>query len=126
MDEAGGDDLAFAVDHFLLGALDRAFEGDVLDQAAGMMARRIPCARECGAMRGAAEAIGSLPRHADRPRRDIDEASIGERLDEAALLLLGPAVEPLAAADGDPAIVGGVIGFGRRGFDLADRGRRHR
>jgi hypothetical protein len=61
-------------------------------------------------MRGPAQATGALARHADGLRRDIDEAGIGQRLDEAALLLLGPAIGPGDAADGDPAILGGVLG----------------
>jgi hypothetical protein len=43
-------------------------------------------------MFGAAQLIGARPRHADCLCRDIDEAGIGERFDEAALLLFGPAV----------------------------------
>lgn len=72
-------------------------------------------------MRRAAQAIGALARHADGFRCGGDEAGVGEH-DEAALLLLGPAVIAGAAADRHPAIVGGVVAGGRRGALLGGVG----
>lgn len=74
-----------------------------------MTTRGIPGARERGGMRGAPELVRALARHADRLGGEADLAGIGQHLDEAPLLLLGPPVEPRAAANGDPAILGGVV-----------------
>ncbi len=65
-------------------------------------------------MGGAAEAVGGLPRHADGLGGLADEAGIGKRFDEAPLLLLGPAVGARTAPDRHPAIIGGIVPFGRR------------
>lgn len=109
--------------HFALGivnvmfdALDRAFERNVLDQPGGMLPRRLPCARKGPAMGQAAQAIGRLAAHPDRLGRRADQTGIGQHLDKAPLLLLGPAVIARRAANRHPTIVGGVIFPGRVGF----------
>lgn len=61
--------------------------------------------------------------HPDRLGCDVDEAGLGEHLDKAALLLLGPPVEPRHAADGHPAIVGGVV-LGRSEIGVVGDGER--
>jgi hypothetical protein len=45
-DALGGDHLAIFIVDIVLDALDRAFEGDVLQEAAGMVAGRVPGAGE--------------------------------------------------------------------------------
>ena len=62
-------------------------------------------------MRRTAQAIGRLPAHADRLCGMADKAGIGQSLNKPPLLFLGPAIGPRTATDGNPAIVGWVVGF---------------
>jgi hypothetical protein len=113
-DALGADHLAKLIVHILLGALDRAFKGDIFQERAGMVAGGIPGGGKGSGMGCALELVGGLPAHADRGGGKADLAGIGQRFDEAAHLLLGPAIVPGAAADGNPAIQSGIVGFGGR------------
>jgi hypothetical protein len=62
-DALGGDHLAIFVVDIVLHALDRALEGDVFEERAGMVAGGVPGAGEGGGMGRPAKLVGALAAH---------------------------------------------------------------
>ena len=75
---------------------------DILDPLHAEVDRRLPCRAEALRARLAAQVVGAGLAHVDRLARGVDGARIGERGDEAALAILGPAIVAVGlAGDGD-------------------------
>ena len=105
------DDLAVRVDR-LLHAVERAVHCDILDALDAVGERGLPCGAEGLGAGLAAQVVGADAAHIDSAGGGLDRAGVGQRLDEAALALGGPAVVALAAAgDGGE---GGELSCGGR------------
>lgn len=97
MHGARADELAIAVDrHF--DAVNGALQGDILELADAMIERRLPGGGEFLRAFRPAQHIGAFRRHADAGAGMLDRSGIGERGDEIALALLGPAILARSAA----------------------------
>jgi len=72
--------------------VDGALEGDVLEPRDAAVERGFPGSAEAFGLRVAAELIGALGGHVDHRRGSADRAGVGERGDEGALAIRGPAV----------------------------------
>ena len=128
-DHAAADELAIGIDrHF--GAIERAVHGEVFEALDTQRERGFPRLAECLRFRVAAQEVGALGRHVDGVGGAFDAAGIGERFDEAALSLRGPAIEAFALTGdggeiGERAFGGGLAGavfHARARFD-AENGR---
>lgn len=97
MHYARADELAVGIDRHL-DPVERAVHRGVLDPLDAEVERGLPGPAEAFGARLPAQVIGALGAHIDRARRRADAAAIGERLDEAPLALLGPAIVALALA----------------------------
>ena len=73
---------------------------------------RLPGRGEGHALGGVAQAIAGADRHADRRRRLLHDAGVGERADEIQLPLRREAVAARLAEHGNPAIAGGIEAMG--------------
>lgn len=129
------DKMAVLIDDRLVIADHRALHGDI-DQPFGRGGdRRAPGAVEPLRAGGAAQAIGARLRHADCLDRRLDRSQVGERLDEAPLLVGRPAIRTRLAQHGQPVEIGRIMavrvdagfdGRGEAGRVLGRRGVRRR
>lgn len=101
VDHAAADQLAVGIDrHFL--AIERALHGDVFELLDAECQRGLPGLAKAGAFGVAAQEVGAFGRHVDAVRGGLDAAGIGQRGDEIALALFGPAIVALIlAGDGE-------------------------
>ena len=107
--KAAADAIAVAVEHRLVGADERAFEGGVEQFLGRGIDRRGPGAVERLGAGGPAQAIGGGFGHIDALRRGGDRSGIGKRLDKGALLVGRPAILAALAQHRHPLIGGGVV-----------------